>query len=137
VLVEAARHWAKIKANPEPYARRIMYTRNIDRWRSRRSKEISFESVPDYERGEDSSNDSDRRLVLQQALSRLTAKQRAVLILRFYEDQPESYTAAVLNCSAGTVKSQTRHALKRIRELAPDLLVDFEPHPASDRTAKP
>jgi RNA polymerase sigma factor (sigma-70 family) len=66
--------------------------------------------------------DVERRLVLRDALARLTPKQRAVLSLRFFEDLTEVQTAAVLGCSVSTVKSQTRTALERLRVLAPDLL---------------
>lgn len=60
--------------------------------------------------------------MLAEALSRLTPKQRTVLVLRYYEDLTESQTAAVLGVRIGTVKSQTRHALARLRTVAPDLL---------------
>ena len=66
--------------------------------------------------------DLDTRLVLAAALGRLTPKQRAVLVLRLYEDQTEIEAARILGVSPGTVKSQTRHALRRLRELAPDLI---------------
>jgi RNA polymerase sigma factor (sigma-70 family) len=74
-------------------------------------------------------DDVERRLVLREALLRLTPKQRAVLVLRYYEDLTESQAAAVLGCSPGTVKSQSRHALARLRELAPELAGLFGPVP--------
>ena len=71
--------------------------------------------------GVGSPTDTDLRLSLDQALARLTAKQRTVLVLRFYEDLTEVQTAAVLGISTGTVKSRTRQALGRLRALAPEL----------------
>ena len=62
-------------------------------------------------------------LVMQQALSRLTPKQRAVLALRFYEDLSERDTATALGVSPGTVKSQTSAALQRLRDDAPEVRV--------------
>jgi RNA polymerase sigma factor (sigma-70 family) len=59
--------------------------------------------------------------MLASALGRLTPKQRAVLVLRYYEDRTEVEAALLLGVSSGTVKSQTRHALRRLRELAPEL----------------
>ena len=69
--------------------------------------------------------DVERRLVLRDALLRLTPKQRAVLSLRFYEDLTDVQTAAVLGCSTSTVKAQHRTALARLRALAPDLLAEL------------
>ena len=66
------------------------------------------------------------RLTLADALARLTPRQRAVLVLRFYEQHTEVETARVLGCSTSTVKSQTRHALARLRTLAPELAQTFD-----------
>ena len=52
---------------------------------------------------------------LWRALSRLPAGQRAVIVLRFYEDMTEAQVANILGCSAGTVKSQASRALARLR----------------------
>ena len=48
-----------------------------------------------------------------------------MLVARFYEDRTEVDTARVLGCSVSTVKSQTRHALDRLRVLAPELASTF------------
>lgn len=62
-------------------------------------------------------------LALAAALRRLTPKQRAVVVRRFYQDHTEAETALILGMSPGTVKSQTRYALRRLREqLASDIV---------------
>ena len=126
-LVEAARRWRRITAggDPEPYVRRIVYTRHVDRWRRVGRREIHrFEGV-DVASPDDLSDSADARVVLRAALGRLTPRQLAVLVCRFFEDRTEVETAQVLGCSVSTVKSQTRHALQRLRELAPDLVSGF------------
>lgn len=57
----------------------------------------------------------DERLALGQALSGLPRGQRAVLVLRFYEDLSVEQTAELLGCSPGTVKSRTNRALEHLR----------------------
>jgi RNA polymerase sigma factor (sigma-70 family) len=72
------------------------------------------------------SDEPETALVVRRALARLTPAQRAVLVLRFYEDLTEHQAAEALGISPNTVKSQTRVALQRLRELAPDAVSSFE-----------
>ena len=132
-LTKAAMKWPSIQGNPEPYVRQVLYRVVVDRWRwrSRRPSEATSE-VPDAAVPTDAIADADRRLVLRDALARLTSRQRQVLVLRFYEDLTESQTSQVMHCSVSTVKSQTRHALQRLRELSPELADAFGPESAAE-----
>ncbi len=117
-LFKAAKNWSRIEGDPEPYVRRILYTQNISWWRSRRH--VREHRLGGYDAAAPST-DSDLRLTLEEALGRLTAKQRTVLVLRYFEDLTEVQAAATLGVTAGTVKSTTRQALARLRTLAPEL----------------
>ncbi|WP_322920835.1 SigE family RNA polymerase sigma factor [Nocardioides renjunii] len=116
-LLQAAKHWRRIHTSPEAYVRRAMYHQNISWWRRRKLVETPLLSHDGAAR----LADADLRLTLDEALARLTAKQRTVLVLRFYEDLTEVETARALGITAGTVKSTTRQALSRLRTLAPEL----------------
>lgn len=119
--VVLVRRWQRSgSVDPEAYVRRILYSRFIDGRRRRRLRELPWSSIPDASSGEDAAVHATDRLTFGEALRRLTPKQRAVLVLRFYEDLTETQTAAVLDISPNTVKSQTRVALQRLRELVPD-----------------
>jgi len=108
-LFKAARSWHRINGDPEPYVRRILYTQNVSWWRQRRLKESA---LGDYD-VPSGSTDTDLRLSLEQALARLTTRQRTVLVLRYFEDLTEVQTGQVLGIGAGTVKSTTRQAFAR------------------------
>lgn len=117
-LFKAAKSWHRIEGDPEPYVRRILYTQNISWWRQRkhvREQTLAAYDAPARER------DPDLRLTLDQALGRLTTRQRTVLVLRYFEDLTEVQTAAQLGIGPGTVKSIGRQALARLRALAPEL----------------
>lgn len=119
-LAKVALRWSRLSSgSPEAYARQILVRDNISWWRRNRALVI-VDDPPETPAPHDD-DDSERRLMLQTALSRLSPKQRAVLVLRFYEDLTEQDTANTLGVSVGTVKSQTHDALRRLRVLAPGL----------------
>ena len=117
-LVKAVPHWKKIAESPEPYVRKILAREAISRWRGRRWREVSSEHLPEVEAAAD---DATGREAMRVALMQLAPRQRAVVVLRYYEDLTERQTAETLGISVGTVKSQARDALARLRELVPDL----------------
>ena len=118
-LMKAAGVWRRIHERPEPYVRRIMYHENVSRRRRRR---VAEEPLGSHDRVvADPSDARVERVLLADALARLTPKQRTVLVLRYYEDLTERQAAAAMGVRVGTIKSQTRHALMRLREVAPEL----------------
>ena len=118
-LVQVALRWRRLAAgNPEAYARQVIVRTNVSWWRRRRRELVG--AVPDRA-GRGEADEVDRRLVLSRALARLTPKQRAVLVLRFYDDLGEAEVAEAWGMSVGTVKSQTHAALKRLGTGAPEL----------------
>lgn len=127
--VRMAAKWGSIRrheSDPMAYARTVIHRIQIDAWRRRqRRPERLVADAPD--RPSHASSDQDLRVVLLDALARLTPKQRSVLVLRYLEDRTEVQTAAVLGCSVNTVKSQARHALMRLRELNSELIQDLVP----------
>ncbi|WP_435746050.1 SigE family RNA polymerase sigma factor [Nocardioides sp. SYSU DS0663] len=116
-LFQAAKAWPRISGDPEPYVRRILYTQNVSRWRRRRVAETALGAHD----APAPAVDPDLRITLEQALARLTSRQRTVLVLRYYEDLTEVQTARALGIGAGTVKSTARQALRRLRALSPEL----------------
>ena len=117
-LVKTVPHWHKIHTDPEAYVRRVLARESVSRWRSRRWREVLTNRMPDHA---SSRLDHDDVLALQEALGALAPRQRAVIVLRYFEDLTEKQTAEALGISVGTVKSQTRDALARLRILLPDL----------------
>ncbi|GIG99065.1 SigE family RNA polymerase sigma factor [Plantactinospora mayteni] len=117
-----ARHWERVVAggDPDPYVRRIMHSQHVSLWR-RRWRSVDLWSHPPEVPVDDPTAATDRAVVVRQALARLAPRQRAVLVLRYFEDLTEAEAAKVLDCSVNTVKSQTRDALARLRSLAPEL----------------
>jgi len=117
-LVKVALRWPRLRhGNPTAYARTIIVRDNISWWRRNRE-------VPGPERTDLATVSSDpvTALVVQRSLARLTPRQRAVLVLRHFDDLSERETAEALGIAVGTVKSTNAEALARLREGAPELL---------------
>ncbi|MGW6057459.1 SigE family RNA polymerase sigma factor [Streptomyces sp. NPDC055189] len=119
-LMKAYGRWARIE-QPEAYVRQIMYRQQVNRWRLRRHRaETTVPVLPETGvRGAEA--DSELRISLWAALGRLTKRQRAVVVLRYFEDLPEAEVAALLRCPVGTVRSTAHRSLAKLRALVPEL----------------
>ena len=96
--------------------RRVMLSTFLT-WRRRRWRgELSVAAVPERADPRDAFAGVDLRPSVQAALRGLPPRQRAVIVLRFFDDLTEAQTADVLGCSVGTVKSQSAKALAKLRE---------------------
>jgi RNA polymerase sigma-70 factor (sigma-E family) len=122
-LASTHRAWHRLHktGNAEAYTRRSLYHAQVSWWRRPRVAESVRDHLPDRGDGTDPGDRVAVRATLRQALLRLTPSQRAVLVLRYFEDRSEAETAETLGVSVGTVKSQTARALDRIRAVAPEL----------------
>ena len=112
--------WPRLRqvANAEAYTRRAITTTAIS-WRRRRSwHEQPQDDLPDRPRPGATGEDDDVALRdwVWTALQQLPPRQRAAVVLRYYEDLTEAQTAAAMGCAVGTVKSQVAQAIKKLRQ---------------------
>lgn len=116
-FVQAYRHWHRVQGtnNPDAYVRRILINEVRDRWR-RRERSQPVANIPDRIASIDVAGGVTTRLELLHALLALPLRQRATIVLRYLEGYSERETAMTLNCSQGTVKSQTSRALATLRK---------------------
>jgi RNA polymerase sigma-70 factor (sigma-E family) len=131
-LTKAWFAWGRIEGEPEPYVRKVMVNTFASMWRRRWNGERPTEELPDE--GYDAHGGRATSQDLWAALGRLPRRQRAVIVLRYFEDLTEAETARVLDCSVGTVKSQAAKALAKLR-VDDGLLVHDEPVPAEPTMA--
>jgi RNA polymerase sigma-70 factor (sigma-E family) len=111
-LLRVARHWSRALDNPDAYARRILVNLAYDQSRRRRRHPERLGAVPERTISDPQHEERDGLLG---ALRLLPERQRATVVLRFWEDLSVAETAALLECSEGTVKSTTSKALARLR----------------------
>jgi RNA polymerase sigma-70 factor (sigma-E family) len=117
-LERALRRWHRLDGDPDAYLRRTLYHLAIDRWRWRmRHPEVDL-AAEFAESDRDVAAQVDLRDALVQALATLPARQRAVLVLRYFEELTEAEIADALGCSAGAVKSAAARGLQRLRVIA-------------------
>lgn len=113
--------WARISGDHEPFAyvRQAVVNGYLSRLRTRPWLERSM-AAPEERAWPDDTAAVDVRLVLHKALATLSPRQKAVIVLRYFEDLTERETAAALGVSIGTVRSTTHQALARMR-IDPDV----------------
>ncbi len=116
-LAKAYVAWHRVAASsaPDAYVRRILINTNISRRRRRRVAEV-LTAVP-ADRAEAPPQAMESAAVIQ-ALMALPQRQRAAIVLRFWDDLPESAVAELMGCSIGTVRTHTARAMARLRTTA-------------------
>ncbi|WP_327182985.1 SigE family RNA polymerase sigma factor [Streptomyces sp. NBC_01334] len=124
-LAKAYRSWRRISRsdNPEAYVRRMLVSCNSDRFRKRRVTEALTAAPPERAGRDEGAGRVEERGSLLAGLAQLPPKQRAVVVLRYWEDLSEAEVAEVLGCSPGTVKSQASKGLAKLR-MNPGLAAD-------------
>jgi RNA polymerase sigma-70 factor (sigma-E family) len=118
-LAKAYVAWHRVAAStvPDAYVRRILINADISRRRRRRVAEV-LTALP-ADRAEASPEAWESAAVVQ-ALMALPQRQRAAIVLRFWDDLPESAVAELMGCSVGTVRTHTARAMAKLRT-HPDL----------------
>jgi RNA polymerase sigma-70 factor (sigma-E family) len=118
-LVRVYVAWPRLqKAGREhAYANKAVVSAFLDHARKRSSKEIPTDADPHVPSGDDVAERVSNRAMLMRALADLPPRQRACVVLRYFEDLSVEDTAQVLGCSEGTVKSQTSRALGSLRSM--------------------
>ena len=109
-LAKAWFAWRRIQGDPDPYVRKILVNTFASAHRRRWNVERPTDVVPDRP-----GSAPDTGTDLRRALAGLPKRQRAVIVLRYFEDLTEADTARALDVSVGTVKSQTAKALAKLR----------------------
>lgn len=125
-LTSTYTHWHRIEHSgaAAAYARTTLHNAAFA-WMRRRGwrNELPTEELPDASlAGGAGTADPALRPTVLDALAQLPPRQRAVMVLRYYDDLSVSQTAAAMDTSEGTVKSQTSQALARLRDLLGDEL---------------
>ena len=117
-LVRAWPRWERIlhRDDPEIYVRRVMLNTWSTWYRRKWRGEKPAAAMPDSAAAGDMVAEVAVRLAVREALGSLPRRQRAVLVLRIYDDLSEAQVAEVLGCTVGTVKSTMSRALAKLRE---------------------
>jgi RNA polymerase sigma-70 factor (sigma-E family) len=119
-LAKTYAKWRTLRnENPEAYVRTVMYRQQVSWWRQPRRQRESTVAAPIELAGPDPNTETDLRVAMRAALRELPPAQRAVIVLRYYEDLSETQVAETLGCSVGTVRSRTHRAVTALRALFP------------------
>jgi RNA polymerase sigma-70 factor (sigma-E family) len=117
-LQRLAARWSRV-GNPRAFSRRVLHNIVIDRARAQQRRPAELRLFPTHDSSDPRSGDPlaavELRPVLLAALGTLTAQQRAVVVLRYFDDRSEAEVAGLLGVSPGTVKSTASRAVAQLR----------------------
>jgi RNA polymerase sigma-70 factor (sigma-E family) len=116
-LISAYSRWTRIcrDHDPEAYVRRSIVNADISRWRRFFRRETPTESPPPTSPSPDHAVAQAEQDAVWALCATLPTKQRAAVVLRYYEDLPDAEIAEILDCSPATVRSQIHRALASLR----------------------
>jgi RNA polymerase sigma-70 factor (sigma-E family) len=126
-LAKMYRSWRRISRAecPVAYANTVLVRTYISQRRRRSSSERPSGRLPDSADSAGPAEDAELRMALLDGLARMTPKDRAVLVLRYWEDRSVEETAQILQLSPGAVRTRSTRALQRLRALLGDQLADL------------
>ncbi|MGW5372943.1 SigE family RNA polymerase sigma factor [Streptomyces sp. NPDC004009] len=123
-LAKMYRSWRRVSraGSPVAYADTVLVRTFLSQRRLRSSTERPSDRLPD---AAGPARDAELRMALLDGLARMSARDRAVLVLRYWEDRSVDDTAQVLRMSPGAVRAQSKRALQRLRTLLGGQLADL------------
>jgi len=135
-LAKAYTAWKRVRGSDDPdaYVARVLINAHISERRRRRVREWFPGSVPERAAADRTDALADRS-VLMAALAELPPRQRAAVVLRFWEDRSETVVADLLGCSVGAVRSHAHRGLAKLRK-NPELSHLFARNPVTERLGR-
>jgi RNA polymerase sigma-70 factor (sigma-E family) len=122
-LAKAYRRWSRVSVmqRPEAYLKTVLVHDHLRWWRRRSSAEVPLAQPSVGTAVGDGADVRASRDAAWELIGRLPKRQRAVLVLRYYEDLTDGEIAAVLGCAPSTVRSQAARALSALRSAVPTM----------------
>jgi RNA polymerase sigma-70 factor (sigma-E family) len=117
-LERVIKRWRWIRGDPEGYLRRTLHHLAINGWRAKLAWRARLGLLAAPAAAPDMADAVDQRDRVVRLLRQLPPRQRAAVVLRYWEDLTEAETAKAMNCSVGTVKSAASRGLGKLRELS-------------------
>jgi RNA polymerase sigma-70 factor (sigma-E family) len=123
-LVKLYRVWRRLDTteDPDAYLRRILVNTHRSWWRARWRRELPVTSLPELPGPADGADRHAVAAVVRQALLALPSRQRTALVLRYFEDLPETEVAEIMGCGVGSVKTHVHRGVRAMRRLLPSEL---------------
>ena len=117
-LARAYLRWAAIRRTDQPdaYVHRLLINASRSWWRRRSNRELPVEGTAERSAAGDLSAESAERDAMQRLIATLPHRQRAVLVLRYYEDLDDATIAQILECTPATVRTHAMRGLNKLRE---------------------
>jgi len=111
-LIGAYRHWDRVQFDPGPYVRRSIVNAHVSAWRKRRRESPVADVV-----GPDVSPPGPEHLLVQEMCRALPRRQRAAVVLSYFEDRTSAEVGGVLGCSAATARSLVSQGIASLRRM--------------------